>query len=716
MNIRIGLYFKFIIIVTAIVIAVAGVLGVFFIRHERQMIYQNHKEQGVVLAENLASEAEYGVLTDNQTSLDELLTDRLRSAEIVYCSVYDNLGKGLAVKWAKEMQFQIPKEIFEEAQLAEKTHVQMFRGTNNTRYYEVCALVQSEGITLYQNEEGLFYADDNAMPGKELRLAVDQKTVIKKTIGRVHIVLSLEKADALLLAAQRTGTIITLIIIVFAGMVTMVLARISTVPILKLAEGTRRLAAGDLTTTVSIKSGDEIGQLAASFNVMTASIKKSRDELIEAKEKIEDWSRTLEQKVDDRTQELSHSQKATLNMMKDLEEVNTYIENIIANFLDTLIVFSTEGKIQRVNVITKQLLGYTESELQGQQISLIADAEILLQKVLAQGVISNYEVEYKRKNGSRIPMLFSGSMMCNKAGVPIGIVGIAKDITERIKAEQALQSYTKQIEEVNKELDDFTYIISHDLKEPLRSIHAFSKFVIDDYQDNLGEEGRDFLARIQANAHRMQALIEDLLEISRIERKKNPFEEIEISQILAEVQLRLEYAIKEKNVEMLIRGRLPKVYCDRIRLTEVFVNLVSNAVKFLDKEKAVVEIGCAKKDPYYEFYVKDNGPGIEEKYFEKVFGIFQRLGRREDTEGTGAGLTIAKKIVEMHKGKIWVESILGEGAAFYFTIPIDKNFIKEKKKIGEILVNKKLVKEKDVFDALKEQTGDDGYEQKNTKD
>ena len=249
------------------------------------------------------------------------------------------------------------------------------------------------------------------------------------------------------------------------------------------------------------------------------------------------------------------------------------------------------------------------------------------------------------------------------------IDNLNKEITGRKKAEEALRDYATQLERSNKELDDFTYIVSHDLREPLRSMDAFSKFMIDDYGNKLSGQGKDYLERIRANAGRMGNLIEGLLEISRIERKKNPFEEVQVQELVNEVKLRLEYAIEERNVEIVVRDKLPKVFCDRVRFTEVFVNLVSNAIKFNDKPSPHIEIGSSQKGNYCEFYVKDNGPGIKEQYFDKIFEIFQRLGKREEHEGTGAGLAITKRIVQMHKGEIRVESKIGKGATFYFTIP-----------------------------------------------
>jgi len=202
----------------------------------------------------------------------------------------------------------------------------------------------------------------------------------------------------------------------------------------------------------------------------------------------------------------------------------------------------------------------------------------------------------------------------------------------------------------------------------------------------------------------MKKLIEDLLEISRLKNKGSAIAEVDTKELIDEAQARLEYLIKQKGVEIVIKDKLPKIFCDRIRLAEVFLNLFSNAIKFNDKQKPRIEIGCSDKGAFYEFYVKDNGIGIKEEYFDKIFEIFQRLGKREDAEGTGAGLTIVKKIVQMHKGKIWLESTLQEGSVFYFTIPKDKSALMGKKLLGEILLEEKLVTAEDIKKALEAQS------------
>lgn len=424
-------------------------------------------------------------------------------------------------------------------------------------------------------------------------------------------------------------------------------------------------------------------------------------------------------------------------------------DEVVSTIPDLLILVDTEGEITLANPAIEKTLGYRSDELIGRPVGEIIPQKDTLNSLFRdlkkKTTINNLETIYRSKDGRSIPVIFSGSVIRNAAGDTMGYVITALDITERKKAEEEREALLKELqerqallekqrqeaeeftnaiknvasdlmdsrdileyqktslEEVNKELDDFTYIVSHDLKEPLRSIDAYSKFIEDDYKDKLNEEGRHYLERVRANTERMKRLIEDLLELSRLKKKGSVIEEIPAGDLISEARMRLEYAIKQKNAEIIVQDNLPRVFCDRVRLTEVFLNLISNAIKFNDKPKPVIEIGYSDKGDLYEFYVKDNGPGIEKEYFEKIFEIFQRLGRREDAEGTGAGLTIAKKIVHIHRGDIWVDSKLKEGSVFYFTIPKNKEMVIGKKLIGEILLEKNLITEENLKAALEEQ-------------
>ncbi len=228
-----------------------------------------------------------------------------------------------------------------------------------------------------------------------------------------------------------------------------------------------------------------------------------------------------------------------------------------------------------------------------------------------------------------------------------------------------------ELERSNNELDAFAYIASHDLKEPLRGIHNYSNFLIEDYGEILNEEGREKLKTLVRLTQRMEDLIDSLLYFSRLGRVDLSIQDTDINSVVGRNLDLLSARIEEMGVEIRIPRPLPTVYCDRVQVGEVFNNLIANAIKYNDKPEKWIEIGYieAASPAPLTFYVRDNGIGIREKHFEAIFRIFKRLhGPSKYGGGTGAGLTITKKIVERHGGKIWVESTYGEGSIFYFTL------------------------------------------------
>jgi light-regulated signal transduction histidine kinase (bacteriophytochrome) len=220
----------------------------------------------------------------------------------------------------------------------------------------------------------------------------------------------------------------------------------------------------------------------------------------------------------------------------------------------------------------------------------------------------------------------------------------------------------------NSELDSFAYIASHDLKEPLRGIHNYAHFLQEDYADRLDDEGREKLAILGRLTVRMDALIDTLLAYSRVGRLELNLEPCDLNVVLKDVLEDLQFRLAESGTEVRVPRVLPTVVCDRIQVSEIFSNLISNAAKYNDKLDKWVEIGY-QEDSATVLYVRDNGIGIRERHFETVFRIFKRLhGRDEYSGGTGAGLTIARKIAERHGGRLWLESTPGEGTVFYFTL------------------------------------------------
>lgn len=242
-----------------------------------------------------------------------------------------------------------------------------------------------------------------------------------------------------------------------------------------------------------------------------------------------------------------------------------------------------------------------------------------------------------------------------------------------IEAKDNVEEQKKLLEEANRELDSFVYTVSHDLKAPLRGIAAFADLLKQDYGDKFDAVANDYITRISTGTRHMGQLIEDLLTLSRISRIKNPYENVDMNELMRSVTARIEFIVKEHAVDLRIARNLPVVRCDRIKIAEVFLNLLTNAIKFSSKngkEKPPrVEVGYLERDDAHEFYVKDNGIGIDPKYHKEIFGIFRRLHKQSEYEGTGAGLCIVKKVIDDHRGSIRLESEPGKGAAFFFTIP-----------------------------------------------
>jgi PAS domain S-box-containing protein len=226
-----------------------------------------------------------------------------------------------------------------------------------------------------------------------------------------------------------------------------------------------------------------------------------------------------------------------------------------------------------------------------------------------------------------------------------------------------------EIENRNKELDDFTYVVSHDLKEPLISVEGYSKILLNDYKDKIDDTGSEYLGSVVQSSTRMKNLINDLLTLSRLGRVAETLEIVSVDDIVKAILQDFQFTLKEKNVVMHVKSPLPKVHYNETQLSMVFRNLISNAIKFNQKANPRIDISVVDEEDQYVFAVADNGIGIQSEYFDKIFMIFQRLHRSEDYQGTGAGLTIVKRIIEKHRGRIWVDSVHGKGTTFSFTIP-----------------------------------------------
>ncbi len=293
-----------------------------------------------------------------------------------------------------------------------------------------------------------------------------------------------------------------------------------------------------------------------------------------------------------------------------------------------------------------------------------------LARTLATGeVIRNEEVEILRGDGTNGAVYVSSAPVYDGDGnLRYGVV-IVSDITKQKQAEIELQQITIALQRSNQELERFAYVASHDLREPLRMVTRFSQLLAERYRGKLDEDADEFIGYITEGAARMDMLVNDLLEYSRVGSRARPLERTNLNLVLGEALRNLAVSIEENDAD--IRWEvLPTVLADHTQMIQVFQNLLSNAIKFRGEEPPVIRIGAWQDGDAWLITVKDNGIGIDPLYAEKVFEIFQRLHNRDKYPGTGIGLAICRRIVERHGGRIWVESAEGEGSAFAFTLPV----------------------------------------------
>jgi two-component system, LuxR family, sensor kinase FixL len=251
-------------------------------------------------------------------------------------------------------------------------------------------------------------------------------------------------------------------------------------------------------------------------------------------------------------------------------------------------------------------------------------------------------------------------------GRVVGRIWALRDTTERRQAEQLQNQLLQKMSQINEELSHFAYVVSHDLKAPLRGITFIIEWLCEDYGDRLGDEAKVQMQLLRSRVNRMHNLIEGVLQYSRVGRIKEEVGPVDLNELLPMV---LDLLAPPDHVRVFVPAGLPILAGERTRITQVFQNLLSNAVKFLDKPRGEVRVGCTGRGAWWEFHVTDNGRGIEAKHFERIFRIFQTLDPKDEYESTGVGLTLVKKIVELYGGRVWVESEVGRGSTFFFTWP-----------------------------------------------
>jgi PAS domain S-box-containing protein len=357
--------------------------------------------------------------------------------------------------------------------------------------------------------------------------------------------------------------------------------------------------------------------------------------------------------------------------LKDPLQSRPFIEGLIAIMREGLLMLDSSNEIDMANNAAVKLFGFSSiDELKGRQFSELfkdsSEAEASL-ALFNQGSFEDYENMFVRRDGTSFEGSCSGAQICDVTGQTCFKMILLRDITALKVSEKRLAGYTKRLEKNNQTLDQFAYIISHDLKAPLRAISNLSTWIQEDAGPTLSEENRSNLTMLRNRVTRLESMISGVLEYSKIGRVQVPKESVDVYALVQEV---VEMLAPPAHIQVEVTDNLPVLETQRIMLVQVFSNLISNAIKYNDKALGIVRVYCSESEGGYQFVVEDNGPGIPSEFFEKIFMIFQTLQSRDKFESTGIGLTIIKRIIEDVNGRIWVESELGKGSKFIFVWPV----------------------------------------------
>jgi len=359
---------------------------------------------------------------------------------------------------------------------------------------------------------------------------------------------------------------------------------------------------------------------------------------------------------------------AQKNYRSNLEIQKEKYSSIIANMNLGLVELDANDCIILANKSFCEMSGYEEGELIGKKvydISIYKNEKAVSGQLAKRrkGISDSYEVEVTHKDGTTGFWLISGAPRYNEVGEIVGSIGVHLDVTNQKNLEFQKERLLEELETSNQGLQEYAHIVTHDLKSPLRSISALATWINEDYKDVLDENGIYNLTMMQEKVAAMDKLIDGILKYSTINSDSLEDTAVNINEVIREIT---EIIYIPEHVEVKVEGNLPILKVDKTKIHQLFQNFLSNAVVNIDKPKGTVRIACKETPEHWEFSVADNGVGIPEEYHQKIFKIFQSVGNNE--RSTGIGLSIVKKIIDLYDGKVWLESQMGVGTTFYFTI------------------------------------------------
>ncbi|MBS1594370.1 MAG: PAS domain S-box protein [Bacteroidetes bacterium] len=441
-----------------------------------------------------------------------------------------------------------------------------------------------------------------------------------------------------------------------------------------LGEGSRWLEFVILRLLFAVALTVEITGLLLAFSV-SRSIQRGLKQIIRASKAIAGGDFEFKARVYSRD-EIGMVAEAINHMADEIGQAENRFRRMLESAPDAMVIVNQEGKIRLVNEQAEKVFGYTRGELIGQPIEILipdrfeASHPSRRQEYFARPQIRtmgmDLELYGRRKNGEEFPVEISLSPLETEEG--LWVSSAIRDISEKKLDHLALRDYARKLEVTNNNLEQFAYVASHDLQEPLRTITNFVTMFQEKQQGKLDKDSEIYLDYIVNASERMKALIRDLLMYSRVGRH-HVTESIDTAEVVNAVLQELHTSVQESGAQVTV-GFLPVLRANKAELHELFLNLISNAIKYSKPGIAAqISIEARAENSHWLFAVKDNGIGIDKAYSERVFVIFQRLHNQNQYSGTGVGLATCRKIIELHGGRIWLESAPGEGTTFYFTFP-----------------------------------------------
>ena len=367
--------------------------------------------------------------------------------------------------------------------------------------------------------------------------------------------------------------------------------------------------------------------------------------------------------------ETAQQLKASNTKLEELiTERTSELQGVFENIIDAYVVMDLWGNVLKMNEAAITLLGYNNSEEEFNLLSLadVSDVDNVMttfDELMNEGSVTNFQVRINTKSGLQKLVQINASLILDGKCNPVAAQGIVRDITELKSLELQKENLLQALEKSNDELHEYAHIVSHDLKSPLRSIYALVSWLKQDNQDKLDEASLENIGLIETTLEKMEQLISDILEYSSIGTSEKQKADVDLNMLVPEL---IDILYVPEHIEINLKSQLPVIVGDKTKLQQLFQNLISNAIKFIDKPKGLIDIDVEEQKEQYKFSIKDNGIGIDEKFHSKIFKVFHALNKSKDS--TGVGLSIVKKIVDLHKGKIWLESEPGKGTTFYFTL------------------------------------------------